>query len=320
MADYTGSKCISCGKTFDKGDDIVVCPDCGTPYHRECYFAEGRCINDKLHRDGLSWQPEKPETEQTAAAAATTVRCIRCGADNPAENDICEKCGTPLLKGNTEERPFNQMPNSGMNGQMGGFAQVGTDGFGRVVFNQDSEIDGVKLGDYARYVGKNPLGFLPNFIRFGIHGGKLSMNIGAFFFTSVYFLYRKMKGWGIMAVIVLALLDIPYMIYYLGEFMQVNVGVDIKSNSFQTVYDATSFLTLVVRILAGFFANYLYYKQAKKDITDIRSDDTDDDLTANMKISVKGGTSWPNVIAGFMAYSMINMGAVIAVGRIMQNL
>ena len=49
MANYTGKKCFSCGEVFKDGDDIVVCPECGTPYHRECYLKEGKCINDALH-------------------------------------------------------------------------------------------------------------------------------------------------------------------------------------------------------------------------------------------------------------------------------
>ena len=32
MADYTGKKCIVCGGVFSENDDIVVCPECGTPY------------------------------------------------------------------------------------------------------------------------------------------------------------------------------------------------------------------------------------------------------------------------------------------------
>lgn len=35
--DYRGQHCPICGKEFCDGDDIVVCPECGTPYHRECY-------------------------------------------------------------------------------------------------------------------------------------------------------------------------------------------------------------------------------------------------------------------------------------------
>ena len=45
MSNFTGSKCIICENEFNDNDDIVVCPECGTPYHRECYQKEGKCVN-----------------------------------------------------------------------------------------------------------------------------------------------------------------------------------------------------------------------------------------------------------------------------------
>ena len=36
MALYIGNTCPVCGEKFKAGDDAVGCPDCGTPYHREC--------------------------------------------------------------------------------------------------------------------------------------------------------------------------------------------------------------------------------------------------------------------------------------------
>ena len=35
MIDYTGIPCPVCHKEFTPEDDIVVCPECGAPYHRE---------------------------------------------------------------------------------------------------------------------------------------------------------------------------------------------------------------------------------------------------------------------------------------------
>ncbi len=35
MINFTGIKCPVCGKAFTDEDDIVVCPKCGAPYHRE---------------------------------------------------------------------------------------------------------------------------------------------------------------------------------------------------------------------------------------------------------------------------------------------
>ena len=56
MADFTGAKCEYCKKIFTSTDDVVVCPDCGTPYHRECYIEAGECINYELHEKGGDWE------------------------------------------------------------------------------------------------------------------------------------------------------------------------------------------------------------------------------------------------------------------------
>ena len=79
MANYTGKKCFSCGEAFKDGDDIVVCPECGTPYHRECYLKEGKCINDALHESGQSWEQTQESVE------SENIRCIRCGFENPPD-------------------------------------------------------------------------------------------------------------------------------------------------------------------------------------------------------------------------------------------
>jgi len=320
MGNYTGAKCISCGEIFKDGDDVVVCPDCGTPYHRECYLKEGRCINDALHESGQSWTQETEEIPEEEKAEG--VRCIRCGFENTPDKLFCEKCGTPLMKMGSDPAPFNTVGGEAKNqdqfryGSENGAAQNG-----RIVFDQNSEIDGVKLGDYAKYVGSNPISFLSNFIRFGKFGGKISLNIGAFIFPEVYFLYRKMNAWGIMSMLVFALLSIPSMIYYFGsgEYgITLNMDIDLKSRQFLLIYNAATYVTLLVKILAGLFANYIYYKQAKKDITGIRDDSLgSDDAETSRRIADKGGVSWAGVIIGFTAYSVISIGSVMLMGRLM---
>ena len=44
MADYKGNTCPVCKQKFKEADDIVVCPDCGTPYHANA--GKGRCLRD----------------------------------------------------------------------------------------------------------------------------------------------------------------------------------------------------------------------------------------------------------------------------------
>ena len=42
MPKYYGCPCEGCGKPLTLQDDIVVCPDCGAPYHRVCYEKLGQ--------------------------------------------------------------------------------------------------------------------------------------------------------------------------------------------------------------------------------------------------------------------------------------
>ena len=72
---YSNQKCPVCENEFLTTDDIVVCPLCGTPHHRDCYKKNGECGNYDKHSEGFRWtpeevnlqQPEQPESEQQDA-------------------------------------------------------------------------------------------------------------------------------------------------------------------------------------------------------------------------------------------------------------
>ena len=48
--EFTQYNCPVCKKQFEKGDDIVVCPECGAPHHRECYEQNGKCFFDRFFK------------------------------------------------------------------------------------------------------------------------------------------------------------------------------------------------------------------------------------------------------------------------------
>ena len=56
MPKYYGCPCEGCGKPLTLQDDIVVCPDCGAPYHRTCYEKMGLCIHAPAHGAGYEWK------------------------------------------------------------------------------------------------------------------------------------------------------------------------------------------------------------------------------------------------------------------------
>lgn len=65
--------CQVCKKPFVQGDDIVICPSCGAPYHRECYKKEGHCVYDAKHAQGFEYHPagaSKPPSPPPTAQIA----------------------------------------------------------------------------------------------------------------------------------------------------------------------------------------------------------------------------------------------------------
>ena len=321
MSNYNGTKCISCGEYFQDGDDVVVCPECGTPYHRECYLKEGECINTALHESGESWKPEYENQNNGGAEAKSgePIRCIRCGAENPLEGLFCAQCGMPLSGGN-EGRPFNsfQGKQNGNSGFMalGGFSSEGINN--AMVFDRDSDLDGVKLDDYAKYVGRNPLSFLASFIRFAKTGAKGSLNLVALIFPDLYFFFRKMPKIGALVMLVLTLMSIPGVIY-MGQsgaygITLLNTNFDLEGSAFTMISNVCSIMSLAVKILCGIFGNYLYYRQARKDILNIHQnyDGKASEQEVKLMIAQKGGTSWAALIIGFTVSFVLS--AVVLAG------
>lgn len=89
MALYENNSCPVCGKQFQPGDDIVTCPECGTPHHRACYRELGHCAHQALHGDGYTFTPADPPAEQNQARLPTIPtplprskkKCVACNAE-----------------------------------------------------------------------------------------------------------------------------------------------------------------------------------------------------------------------------------------------
>ena len=73
MSKYTGFHCPICGGVFTDQDDVVVCPDCGAPHHRECWTQRGHCAYQDRHKENLEWHEDRliqPGTAQQTAAVS----------------------------------------------------------------------------------------------------------------------------------------------------------------------------------------------------------------------------------------------------------
>lgn len=90
---YTNQICEGCGKIFTDNEDIVVCPECATPQHRECYENHGGCVNAHKHGDDFTWTgAETVNTPPSIPEKAKIIPCPNCGYGNPEGSDHCKQC------------------------------------------------------------------------------------------------------------------------------------------------------------------------------------------------------------------------------------
>lgn len=325
---YIGEKCMICGSVFEEDQEIVVCPDCGTPYHKTCWFTENKCINTELHNNGGEWQPQS-EMQNALPQTGESVKCVRCGKENPPGQRFCGECGMPLNVNRDEPRPFNspeerskdEFSNS-MNGGSNNFTnyQSPQDPFGygmpvqSIKLTAQSDMDGIKLGDFFDYIGTRSLSVIANFVKFAKTGAKTSFNIAALLFPEFYFFYRRMIKQGVLFLLASFLLNIPTLILYgqtglLGQ-VYFTTSINLESNSFTALVNMCQMLSWVLSLVAALFGNYWYYTKARRDIVEIRSVDgeVESDEVIKERIRSKGGTSWSAVVAAFAGEMILTLG------------
>ncbi len=263
---YSYEKCPVCEKEFTNNDDIVVCPLCGTPHHRDCYKQNGECGNYEKHNEGFRWTPSKENkrvTEDTAPLPPL---------DNLAENN---QQSPPQPSAFFGANPLSQFP---------------------------PEIeDGVSTEDVAGFVQINAIKYIRNF--FYTKSNKKTFSWAAFFFTPYWFFYRKMYKLGAIFMALTLLLTVgfnllppmqtlyndmtewteKYNIENTEEFTEEDLQQAYKEQQEFILGNPTGVilmftqgaLSLALQIFVGFKANKWYYNHTVTNIKKIKSEETD---------------------------------------------
>ncbi len=296
MLNYIGEKCLICGELFRKDDDIVVCPDCGTPYHRACYKEKGYCVNDELHESGETWKTAKNEDFENVE----TMTCIYCGEENPVTGIFCKKCGKTInTNGGKDEQPFNY----------GGFPNILNNGSffstANSKYNEKIKIDEIEVKDYMTFVGKNPLYYISNFMNFFTTKSKVSLNFAAFLLTDIFYFYRKMYLPGLIFLAFRIISAFLIILNSNSSFDNTFINIGITDQFLQVFTPAFLIISESLRVVFSLFANYYYYLKAKKTIRKINNYDILSEDRAEL-ISKKGGISFVLLLIIFIL-SFVNV-------------
>ena len=273
-ADINGKKCAGCGAYLFEEDDVVFCPVCGAPHHRECYNSKGHCAFESLH--GTDRQYDKAEQEKEKQPE-----------EKKPENNVYTK-----PKENMDPITILQF-----------------DPLGGVPEDLDLG-DGVTAAEARQFVISNTHRYIPKFAA-AKEGRKASFNWLAFLFPPAWFLSRKMYKWGILTLalsVSFSLLTLPFMI----EFENFLNSVDAKNTLemlialFENVNDfeitgliassISSTLNILMSVLCGIFGDYIYRNHVINTVKEIKNEGLD----VSEKLLKKGGVSLFAAVIGFL--------------------
>ena len=314
MTRYTGNHCPVCEQAFTDTDDIVVCPDCGTPYHRDCWKKVGACMHRSEHAAGFEWQPEiGPE----AVKAAHEATCPNCGTRNTPGAARCSHCGCPLPRSEADSadaaKPEEQVPiyardpaalrqdrSAAPGPHIETYSADREGGIYRREIGPEDTIDGIKAKDWATYVGRSPMYYLMQFFRMSITNRKAAVCLSAFLFGPAYLFYRKMWKEGLLTAILTIVLSIPTFIEIISVFNPSLLGA-MPLGWLPVAVNVCAVASWALNIILWLFAVSWYRREAKKNIDRIYADYPDGEARTDALLQ-KGGT---NLLAALLYFGIM---------------
>lgn len=328
---YIGLKCGICGKDFEDNDDVVVCPDCGTPMHRSCYASNRKCPFEDKHSEGYIFEKFDAITASAKGESPTdydglddspidkiseTSICPVCGEKNKKSAVFCNKCGinlkTSLTSGNQMQQPINPafMP--------------AIDPLAGIPADTEFEED-VTAADLACYVKVNTPYYMSVFGRLK---KKLNrFNFSAAIFSSAWFLYRKQyKFGGLILSINLLLVALRFYLSYtfslpvmksicselnldmynltmqqyatMGEY--ISSSLSLSQQLYVFLPGIVSVIQFVLMILFGVFGNRLYYRHCVNKIRAIKAEAKEQNLSRSDTAVAINNVGGVNTIIAFI--------------------
>jgi len=323
---YEGLSCPYCHTRFEETDDIVACPTCGAPHHRDCWKEHGACAHADDHGTAQQWTRDKAFSDLGQNNAPKQHPCGNCGTDNSPYAEFCSHCGRPLQAENWQSQsepagqPFGTPPPFG---EYAPFHSQPT-GFGGI--NPDETVNGETAADLAAAVQTNTQYYLPRFRAMAQKNAKLSWNWAAFLIPSYWLLFRKQYLLGsllLLMEITLSTLTMAAMFSYataLGTSRSVEEMVARLLEAAQTdpamqnlvhFISAIGVVLLLMRLIVALFGNSWYLRHNIQMIRRCR-DQYPEGYQA--QVAAAGGTSFILALIGYMCMQTLPTMILMLIG------
>ena len=278
MLNFTGSRCPYCGEIFKEGDDIAVCPECGTPHHRACYKEHGHCANEARHDKGFVWSPDP---EALALTGGSQV-CPVCSYPNADAATQCANCGREL--GGSAAPPAQSAPRgeTSLSPFSAASLPVGSesDPLERALWpysfedmRPDDEIDGFKIKDWVGYIARSAGYYIYSFKTQDKRKRKTGFTWSAMMFPQLYFLYRRVWWAAAASWLMSVALSLPSYLSALaidGSFLGLTLA------QWQSIEPITSTILLFINVLWGVFAAWIFRRNSVRVMSRLRAEHSDE--------------------------------------------
>lgn len=295
-----GVTCARCHAYLFEDDDVVYCPVCGAPHHRDCYNELAHCALEEFH--GTDRQYDKLKTAQENVPARETEKGHT--GENAQGKITCQMCHESY------DFSLNACPNCGApNIAKAGGSFVSFDFLGGVPADCDIG-EGVTADEAKRLVASNTPRYIPKFAVLN-KKNRSSWNWMAFFFPCGWMLSRKMYKNGVVTGLLTVMASLLYLplsnaIYNLG-FADNETYADVAGNVLAHISDigaavmifaALGFvLNLAIRLVSAVLGDYFYKDYVVSTVKKIRAESEDMDYDYRKK----GGVNLLLFLIGFMA-------------------
>jgi len=298
---YNGERCVACGELFSADDDIVVCPQCGSPHHRECYKKDNVCANTVLHETGGKWKPSSFEEADSAKY------------DNVSEDENSPRA--EVHSGYTGQE-------GGMNGGIPREGDLGT-ALAFIGFDPNEDIGGATVKEVSQFVGPNTLYYIPIFKRMKDFGTKISFNLSCLLLPPLYFANRRMWGWAILSAILMVILSTPDMMLIMAEQLgnseTYEAALNIVLNNKETLLELSEYMAMaswVASIVLCLFGNRIYYHYVMRSIKRIKTVCHDDE-SRSRSFMQNGGIRPINILIITIIMSAISLAMLYGAFRLL---
>lgn len=287
--------CAFCHAYLFSEDDVVYCPECGAPHHRECYNQINRCALAEFHGTENQYDKLKEKSEEMVAVNEPA---------EPQEN---------TENAENTEHGENSENGDGMSFQTPFGIMTAIDFLGGVKPEDEIE-DGVTAKEAAKFIAVNTVRYIPKFKKLS-KKNKASWNFLAFFFPCEWFLSRKMYLYGIIAG---ALKTISALLTFPFQTAAYNLGINLGTfdpQAMQTLTDSMikmpksilyvaflgGLINIAISIVFGILGDWIYRKHALGKIKEIKAESED----AETDYRRKGGVNIFLFLVGFFAMQYI---------------